>query len=393
MAYGYYEDPGTSFGKTGTPAAQQQETFIQRQKRLQQASQPAASTTQTGTAANGGITSPTGSPSTPVSGSGKIPEPAPAPAPQAAPAPAPAPAPAAPQSYNGGPMPDAKAGADPFKGHPSFPNGGVYIGNGGWVPPDHPLAKQAIANFSKANPATAAAAPTTGTPGSAQGGPAEAAKSGMFTQAAPPPHDFQNWQQLEMVSNLLANPETMSPQVIEQMKQRSMEEALAMAAQQRQQQDEEIAASGFSSNGGRRDAQMRATNENLMNAILGQNRDMEIMASQQNRMDQLNALQAAEAIMGGQVGRGSQVYGDILAGQGANRDDFWTGRQLDLQRELGIGGLNIDQQRVSNQANQFGQTLGEDKRQHNNSMGFNWAQLNQNGQNSTVNQILKMMGL
>jgi len=410
MAYGYYEDPGTSFGNTGESTTQQNETYIQRQKRLQ--SKPAASQS-TGTAQPSGGFQPVagsqpgqntvpaaGSTGTPVAGNGGIPPPTPAPAPAPAPAPqaapAPAAAPAAPQTYNGGPMPDAKAGPDPFKGHPAFPNGGVYIGNGGWVPPDHPLAKQAIANQQKTSTAAGTAAPTTGTPGSALGGQAEAAKSGMFTQAAPPPHDFQNWQQLEMISNLLANPETMSPQVIAQMKQRSMEEALSMSQQLQQQQAEEAAASGFSGAGGRVGAQNRATQDTIMNAILGQNRDIEIGASQQNRQDQLQALGVAESILGGQVGRGSQVYSDILAGQQANRGDHWTGQQLALQRELGIGGLNIDQQRVSNQNRQFDAGHGlnilqflEGQRQHDNSTGFNWATLNANQQGATMDRILQ----
>ena len=172
-----------------------------------------------------------------------------------------------------------------------------------------------------------------------------------------------------------------------------------MQQQLQQQAAEQAAASGFAPNGGRVQAQNRATNEAIMNAILNQNRDYEIAAAQQNRQDQLQALGIAESILGGQVGRSGNVFQNILSGQQANRDDLFRGKQFDLQKELGVGGLGIDQQRVSNQNRQFDASHGlnilqflEGQRQHNNSMGFNWAGLNQQGQNATLQNILRTIG-
>jgi uncharacterized low-complexity protein len=384
MAYGYYSDPGNTFGNTGQNNTQ--ETFIQRQKRLQQQSQPKAAPQPTATPANGGITSPTsGTPSTPVSGSGKIPEPAPAPAP---PPPPPPPAPMTTEQL------EAAAG---MKAGPG--NNLVVLANGQMVDRNHPIYIEALNAQKTKTPTAAPAGPAGPTAGTAQGGPAEAAKSGMFTQYAAPEHDFQNFQQLEMISNLLANPHTLGATTVEQMKQKSMEEALLMQQQALQQAAEERAALGRSDGGGLAEAQKRKLQENLMTSILGSNRDIDIMSTQQNRADELQALQAAEAILGGQVGRSGDVFGNILAGQGANRDDYFRGRSLDLQEKLGIGGLDLDAARVGNQASQFNAAhaldrdrFTEDIRQFNNQLGLQYNQLGLSGQNATIDQILQMIG-
>lgn len=401
MAYGYYSDPGTSFGNTGGTTG---ETFIQRQKRLQasQAPQTQQQSANTFTPVAGSrpgqssaTAAPTGSVGTPVTGNGTIPPPTPAaPAPQQAAPQSSTPAPAAPVA-----APAPAPAAAPVRTNFRWGNG-VNTSNGydpnaqngntnSWTEDDWKR-YETVMGIKPA--AAAAAAPAATGPvaaaGSALGGAAEAAKSGMFTQAAPPEHDFQNWQQLELVSKLLANPETLSPEVIEQMKQRSMEEGLSANAQAQQQADEEAAASGFALNGGRAVAQRRASNESLTNAILGQNRDIEIKAAEQNRQDQLNAAQLSEAILGGQVSRGSQVYGDILAGQSANRGDYWTGKAQDLQRYGIDQGVAVDTSRIASGDRQFNARLGEDARQSNNQMGFNWAQLGQNGQNALIQAIM-----
>jgi hypothetical protein len=214
----------------------------------------------------------------------------------------------------------------------------------------------------------------------------------MFTQFAPPEHDFENWQQLELVRNMLANPHTMSAQVLEQQKQKHMEDAMSFLQQQQAQAAEQAGASGFALSGGRLDASSRAAQERMMDAILGKNRDMDIAAAQQNRADELQALQAAEGIMGGQIGRSGEVYGNILAGQQANRGDHWEGQRLDLQKLLGEKGIAVDMSRIASGDRQHAASLGEDARQFNSSNALGWATAGINGQNQLVQQILQMMG-
>jgi hypothetical protein len=329
-----------------------------------------------------------------------------------------------------------EAGPDPFQGN------GFWTG-AQWVPKDHPLAAQsqaaaqATATAPGGGPAGPynVAAPQVGIPSNPAAQLPESYQGSTFTQYQAPQHQAQNQQQLDLISRLLANPQTQSPQVIEQMKQKQMEEQLLMGQQYNQQAQDNLAARGFSVGGGQADAARRASQDSVMSAILGQNRDIEIGAANQNRTDELNALNASEGILQGQQVRGGEIYNNTLKGQGmqaedkrmvsqdainrslgqfgadmdtanfglgvqqANRGDYWTGQQLGLQRELGVGGLGIDQQRVNNQDSQFGQNhalnvLGflEGQRTSNNNLGFNYDQLNSNNNNTMMQTIMSMLG-
>jgi hypothetical protein len=248
---------------------------------------------------------------------------------------------------------------------------------------------------------------------------------------APVGHDAANAQQLQVIQQMLASGGTMNPAVVNQMKQRASEEQMLMARQLQAQNDDEMSARGFSAGGGMAQASQRRSQENMQNAILGSNRDLDINAASTNRQDMLNALGASESILGGQSGRSTSQYGAGLAGQTAqagdrqavsqsginraiaqfsgnmdsanfaqnqqqaNRDDYWKGKGLDLQDKLGTGGLNNDNRRIDNQASQFDKGYGlnilqflEGQRQNDNSMGFNWAQLGQQGQQSLIAQIM-----
>jgi hypothetical protein len=87
--------------------------------------------------------------------------------------------------------------------------------------------------------------------------------------------------------------------------------------------------------------------------------------------------------------------GNYFSGRDADRGD----RALDLQGELGRGGLSLDRDRLNSANDQFGKNFGlnimqflEGRRQADNGMGFNWAQLNQNGQQSMMDNILRLVG-
>ncbi len=255
-----------------------------------------------------------------------------------------------------------------------------------------------------------------------------------YTQFVAPNHDASNQAQLDLVNRILTNPDTQSPEVIAKMKQASMEEALKMAEQLRQQNALDAVSRGFNPAGGSAAAADRLTNENLISSILGKNRDIEIGAASQNRADELAALASAEGILSGQVGRAGDVYNNILKGQTtqaadreavsndainralsqfgadlqganfnlnqqqANRGDFNTQQQLALQRELGIGGLNLDQSRLSEQGREFNLNNAlnvlqflEGQRQANNNLGFNYTALNANQNAGLINQIMALV--
>lgn len=399
-----------------------------------------------------------GTPYTPVTGNGKIPDPAP-PAP-AAPAPAPTAAPA-PQpvtrsglytieDYNLGLLPETTNFKWGAAGHGVE---GVDWGNtANWTP------QQWVDYNNKWHPRTGPQTVTPGQGGAASGGGVvPGAVSGdsalfkvptpklgelppsyqgtQFTQYVSPEHGYQNALELGQITQLLQHPETLSPEIVSAMKQKAVEDALSQQRQLDSVAADDAAARGFSLSGGQAEAAKRKNAEAIQKAILGSNRDLDIQAVSQNRQDTLNALEQAERILAGQTARSSDIYNSTLKGQAAtaadrqamsqsaiqralqqfsggldsanfdlgqqqaNRDDYYRGKGLDLQKELGVGGLNLDQQRINNQNRQFDASnalnilqLLEQMRESDNGLGFNWASLNQNAQNNAINT-LRSMGL
>jgi hypothetical protein len=255
-----------------------------------------------------------------------------------------------------------------------------------------------------------------------------------YTQFVAPNHDASNQAQLDLVNKILANPDTQSPEVIAKMKQASMEEGLKMAQQVKEQNALDAISRGFNAQGGSAVNADRLLKENLISNILNKNRDIEIGAASQNRADELAALAGSEGILSGQVGRAGDVYNNILKGQTtqaadreavaqdaisraisqfgadlqganfnlnqqqANRSDFRQGQSLDLQRELGIGGLNLDQSRLGEQGREFDLSNAlnvlqflEGARQANNNLGFNYTALNANQNSALMNTIFNLV--
>lgn len=404
-----------------------QESFVERQRRLmatqtaQQSGVNTSSGTQTATPTNGGITSPapstrtttttstqSGTAATPVSGTGKIPEPAPIAAPvmQAAPAPAPSTA-----DYT--PAQAAAAGLN-------------------WVPKDHPsygtpgfIGYQAQASGAGTTAASQATAPRPAVNTGAQSsGPLnsmdlgnETFKTYQASQLGANQGDVNDLQ-TAWLKDLLLNPETLNAATVSQMKERDKEAALLMQKQGLGQAAQNAASRGLT-NGAAFGAQQNAIRSDVANAILGRNRDLDIAAAQQNRADVLQALGLSENILGGQINR-AQAQADenyrqftteraaqdaeiqrILSQFGMNEAALASrraDRSLDLQGELGRGGLALDRSRLNESSRQFDAGHGlnilqflEGKRQHNNNLGFNYTQLNQQGQQNLMNTILNSL--
>jgi hypothetical protein len=159
-----------------------------------------------------------------------------------------------------------------------------------------------------------------------------------------------------LIQQLLANPHSMSAQGVGQLKQRQMEDAMAMQQQLSGQMAQRYASRG-TMGGGSFGADGRRLGADTMETILGGNRDIDIAKMQQDRADELGVIGAAQ-----------DVYKTGLAGQMAQSDEnrfgftskqdaikFALNRALEEQRlAQGSRGLDIDQQRVSNQNSQFG---------------------------------------
>lgn len=451
MAYGYSNYSQGSYGGGSTPTAEGGETFFQRQRRLkgQTAAQTAGTAPPEGSqtpaaAANGGITAPhntavfrqprpqqQGQFATPVTGNGKIPEPvAPAPAVQSV-APAPAPAPAAP------PPPQPLSLTELMAKRREA----AMAGQG-----DLAFHQDANGNYIIDTPgAGGAAAGPSG--GAVSGSEAlfhvtvpklenlpESYKGTKFTNYVAPEHDATQASELALVNRLLTSGGTMNPAVVEALKQKSMEESLLFQKQQEAAAADDAAGRGFSLSGGMAEAAKRKSAEEMMKSVIGSNRDIDVRAASTNRADDLAALQAAEGVMSGQVGRSGDVYKNILLGQTtqagddrsvsqdaidraikgfatnlessnfdlnqqqANRDDFWKGKQIALQEKGIDGGFASDSARLREQGREFDAGHGlnilqflEGQRQADNSNGLGWASLNANQQAAMMQQILGLL--
>lgn len=391
-----------NYGGSTPPAAGDgyRESYLQRQRRLQ--GEQVASTAGTPVSQVNKTpdwkpaTGPqiTGAPQqqpaaqTPVTGSGKIPEPAPVqPQPQQPQQPAPQ---APPPTHNGGAVPPAGV-QDPF----AAIGGGVYNpATGGWVPKNHPEAAALMLPQAAAPAAQApAAAATQPPPFNMQ------TELGTLSSYKAPEHQPANTQQLDIVKKLLSNPETMGVEQTNALKQRSMEEALLYAQQLRQQKADELAARGLDPNGGSAQVNNRRMDEALTKTLLSQGRDIDIQAAIQNRQDVLGALGASEGLLQGQTNREGDIFRNAILGQTTALDNYWRGKQFGLQEKLGVGGLSLDERRINEGSRQFDKGYGlnvlqflEGQRQHNNNSGFNWAQLNQQGQQGVI-ATLRGMGL
>jgi hypothetical protein len=242
-------------------------------------------------------------------------------------------------------------------------------------------------------------------------------------------------QQNQLLSQVLSNP-VFSDQVVQQMKAKQRESAMAMAGQQQQ-----MAAQDAASRGTNLDSQYNNTQNAIQGGmrenVLGAYRDIDINAANSNRQGQLAALGAAEQVMSGQLGRHQNQFSMGMAGQsaqagenqfahnaqfgpaqyalqafaaqqGANqagagsaldshKTDLgaffdWQNNQnqkdqLALQGELGRAGIGVDNRRLDQDAQQFGANnklnwaqLMNDMQMGRYGLGLDYAKLQQQGQ-------------
>lgn len=235
---------------------------------------------------------------------------------------------------------------------------------------------------------------------------------------AAPDQSGNDAQQSALMKAILANPQTMNPSVVAQMKEAQKEQALLMASQTQQGMDASGAARGTLGSGAA-DANTRANHEAAINSILTGNRNTDITAASTNRQDELNAASASEALAQGQLGRATSSYstglnraiaGDSqnqfkssqqLAVDQANADQQYKAEQDQLTRLLSQFGVNTgvannSQQNygadLAAQLQQFTQSLdtskfGENQRQFNDTLGYNYNALDQSGQQSLLSYL------
>jgi hypothetical protein len=212
------------------------------------------------------------------------------------------------------------------------------------------------------------------------------------------------------VNQTLQEGGSLSPDIVAKLKARQKQSQLGMADQAKQQAQQALAQHGYQAAGGTRQGANAQIDMGTINNILNSNRDTDIQAATTNRQDILNAVQAATGFMNDRQNRSSDQYRNVLAGQGAQADSNFR-----------IAGFNENQRQADNsgdlqswvaqqQANQAADdsklknmsllhgidmdqmNFGENQRQFNDSLGFNYNQANQSQDNSLMDYLTRIFG-
>lgn len=192
-------------------------------------------------------------------------------------------------------------------------------------------------------------------------------------------------QQTQLMQNMLANPHTLSQQNQNQINERQKEAALSMMQQVQGQNQRADVRSGFAGGGGRTQALNQQAQNDMIGQLLSGQRNTAIMAGQQNRQDELNALNAS-----GQLAQ--QGFQNDLSRAQLGLGQMNQNRQMNLQELLGQHGINMDEKKFAEmqdqfkkqygldflqylaQLDQFNRSLNQNQGQFLDSMGLNWAQ-------------------
>jgi hypothetical protein len=126
----------------------------------------------------------------------------------------------------------------------------------------------------------------------------------LFQAQVPEGYDARN----RILNAVLASPETMGQTQQDQLFEQQKELLNAQRAQQEAQLGQNLAARGLSGIGGTALAGQLMAGQDFSTQLLGAQRDIAVRAAQQNRQDQLAALQMQEALAQGDYSRMMDVY-------------------------------------------------------------------------------------
>ncbi len=164
-------------------------------------------------------------------------------------------------------------------------------------------------------------------------------QGGQISQFSGPDQSRLEGGQADLAQAILGNPESFSPEMVSGLKNAQKEEALLQAKQMQMRNANSAAARGISGGGGQQ-ANDRRLYDQADSQILKANRDIEGQAAQANFGNRLQALDSVNNILNSQMGRASTAYGNTLQGQtaqeGVNQasaDSRLRTSQFDLARQ------------------------------------------------------------
>ncbi len=217
------------------------------------------------------------------------------------------------------------------------------------------------------------------------------------TSLAPPTYEGPNLsqtdaQQVALLSSLLANPYSLSPDIVNAMKGQQQEQATQMEAQLRGRLGQDVASRG-GFGGGYQQATERRMGQDTISNLLGGYRQIDIAKAQQDKQDLLNALGMAENVSGGLSNRALETYRTSQLQPWQTLTDYDRAlRQMAIQEALGREGFGIDRSRLAEQQRQFdlAQQLAWAEFLNNmlmgrEQLGLSTAQLGQGWQNDFAN--------
>ena len=204
-----------------------------------------------------------------------------------------------------------------------------------------------------------------------------------FNQYTAPDQGVTQSAANQAMQNALANPESLGPQVVAQLKEKQKEQVLAMQDQLRQQYGQSAASRG-TTGGGDLNVLNRQLNDSAVGEITQGQRLIDMTAAQTNFNDRLNTIAAANAAMTSEAGRAGQNYGLGLQGQQAQAGENYQGwntgsaaAQFGLQQALEQQGLNQAQAASTGQFNQqrlAASAQSEANKQAQSGQAFQWQQ-------------------
>ncbi len=272
---------------------------------------------------------------------------------------------------NGQPMPAPQAAPQqpqqPQQPAPAPPQespygpGWVPYGNGGWAPPGSPAAVQAQQQQA------AAAPPAPVDPRLGQRGSVDA--RGVYTAGQAPTQTYQAQHVKDfrapdlssvqaptqkLIEQLLANPQTMTPQVIDQLKGREQDAASLMERQIRDSIMGDAARRGLGVDSNYVQGQIRGLADSTNRGLLGSYRDIDINAIGQNRADMMNAIGTGNDYQNQALQRAISAFNPSLAVGQERRAEGTTELDSILQRFGAQEGL------LGNQAQTIQAALGRD---------------------------------
>ena len=186
-----------------------------------------------------------------------------------------------------------------------------------------------------------------------------------------------------LMQAILANPQTMNPTAVAQMKERN-KEANLNAQTQLQQQLQQNQVGRNTAGGGYAQALQRQLGSDTMGNVITGNRDIDLAALDRNRQDELNALQAGQGFLTNTADRGIAEYQARLAGEQLQAGDARNVSQDALQRAL----AGFDTSMQSAQFGRQGEQMGADEafRSYQSQLGAQQADIERALQQFGVNQ-------